>query len=62
MGEHDPEPWVMANALIGVHRALIDFTHRQALAGVANRRIARDLVRHGRRALAQLEEGLGATA
>jgi AcrR family transcriptional regulator len=62
MAAGDPEPWVMANALIGVHRALVDFTHRQALAGVANRRIARNLVRHGKRALAQLEDGLGATA
>jgi len=59
MAAGDVEPWVMANALIGLHRALIDFTHRQALAGVANRRIARNLVTHGRRALALLEDGIG---
>ena len=55
----DPEPWVMANALIGVHRALIAYTHRQALAEVPNRRIARNVVRHGKRALVLLERGLG---
>jgi AcrR family transcriptional regulator len=55
----DPEPWVVANALIGVHRALIAYTHRQALAEIPNRRIARNVVRHGKRALARLEQGLG---
>ena len=55
----DVEPWVVANALIGLHRALISYTHRQALAGVPNRRIARNLVTHGKRALALLEEGIG---
>lgn len=58
MSPGDPEPWVMANALIGVHRALIAYTHRQALAEVPNRRIARNVVRHGKRALALLEQGL----
>jgi len=53
----DPEAWVMANALIGVHRALIAYTHRQALAGVPNRRIAREVVGHGKRALAILAQG-----
>ena len=59
MEPDDPEPWVMANALIGLHRALIAYTHRQALAGVPNRRIARNVVARGRRALAILEQGLG---
>lgn len=59
MGPDDPEPWVMANALIGVHRALIAYTHRQALDEVPNRRIARNVVRHGKRALALLDRGLG---
>ncbi len=54
----DPESWVMANALIGVHRALIAYTHRQALAEVPNRRIARNVVTHGRRALGRLEAGI----
>jgi AcrR family transcriptional regulator len=59
MAPQEPEPWVMANALIGVHRALIAYTHRQALAEVPNRRIARSVVKHGKRALAVLEQGLG---
>ena len=55
----DVASWMTANALIGLHRALIDYTHRQALAGVANRRIARGLVTQGKRALAALESGIG---
>lgn len=58
MSPDDVEPWVIANALLGVHRALITNTHRQALAGVSNRRIARNLVTHGKRALAFLETGI----
>jgi hypothetical protein len=62
MAPDDVEPWVLANALIGVHRALIAYTHRQALAGVENRRIARNLKRHGKRALALLEHGAAQAA
>jgi AcrR family transcriptional regulator len=58
----DVEPWVIANALIGLHRALISYTHRQALAGVSNRRIARNVVTHGQRALELLEHGVGAVS
>jgi AcrR family transcriptional regulator len=59
MAADDVEPWVMANALIGLHRALISYTHRQALAGASNRRIARNLITHGKRALELLETGIG---
>ena len=59
MAVGDVEPWVMANGLIGLHRALLDHTHRLALAGVPNRRIARNLVTKGKRALARPENGLG---
>jgi AcrR family transcriptional regulator len=59
MAAGDLEAWVAANALIGLHRALIDYTHRQALAGVENRRIGRNLRSHGKRALELLEHGLG---
>jgi hypothetical protein len=62
MADDDVEPWVIANALIGLHRALISYTHRQALAGVSNRRIARNVVRHGRHALEVLEHGIGAVS
>jgi AcrR family transcriptional regulator len=54
----DVEPWVIANALIGVHRALIDYVRRQVLAGVSNQRIRRGVRSHGERALTLLEHGL----
>jgi len=53
------EPWVAANALMGVHRALVDFTREQIVAGMRNPRLAREVRRHGRRALALLDDGLG---
>jgi AcrR family transcriptional regulator len=59
MAAEDVEPWVIANALIGVHRALIAYTHRQTLAGVENPQIARNVLAQGERALASLEHGLG---
>jgi len=62
MAAEDVEPWVIANALIGLHRALISYTHRQALAGVSNRRIARNVVTDGQRALDRLEHGIGAVS
>ena len=59
MAADDVEPWVIANALIGLHRALISYTHRQALAGASNRRIARNLISQGERALTVIEHGIG---
>ena len=59
MAADDVEPWVIANALIGLHRALISYTHRQALAGASNRRIARNLNTQGKRALTLIEHGMG---
>jgi AcrR family transcriptional regulator len=55
----DVEPWVIANALIGVHRALIDTARRGVLAGTPNRRVAREVQEEGKRALARLKQGLG---
>ncbi len=55
----DVAPWVIANALIGLHRGLIDYVHRQALSGAENRQIARRMRAQGRRALAALEHGTG---
>jgi AcrR family transcriptional regulator len=55
----DVEPWVAANAMIGVHRALIDYVRAQALAGRRTPAIARDFRAQGERALALLEHGLG---
>jgi AcrR family transcriptional regulator len=55
----DVEPWVIANALIGLHRALIDYSRRRIVAGAPNAGILRDMRAQGQRALAALEDGLG---
>jgi AcrR family transcriptional regulator len=56
--DDDVAPWVAANALLGVHRGLVDYVRRQALAGVRNPRLARDVRAQGERALELLERGL----
>jgi AcrR family transcriptional regulator len=53
------EPWVAANALMGVHRALVDHARRQIVAGARNPRLARNVRAQGKRALALLTAGLG---
>jgi AcrR family transcriptional regulator len=58
-GAGDVEPWVAANALIGVHRALLDAVRTRTLAGTPNEAIAREVRAQGERALALLERGLG---
>jgi AcrR family transcriptional regulator len=50
---------VAANALMGVHRALIDHTRRRVLADDAPDRLAADVRRLGRDAFRLLERGLG---
>jgi AcrR family transcriptional regulator len=55
----DPTPWVAANALMGVHRALLDRVRSGILAGTARSRLARDVRSQGECALALLERGLG---
>ncbi len=58
--DHDVEPHVAANALIGVHRALIDYVRRRTLAGEDDLdRLRRDLRRQAKRAFRRLEAGLG---
>jgi AcrR family transcriptional regulator len=56
----DVEPWVVANAMMGVHRALVDFTRARIVAGARNPRLAREVRAQGRRALKRLEDGLAA--
>jgi AcrR family transcriptional regulator len=53
------EPWVAANALMGVHRALVHYARRQVVAGTRNPQLARQVRAQGRKALAALERGLG---
>jgi AcrR family transcriptional regulator len=56
----DVEPWVAANALMGVHRALIEFVRRRTLADKDDpARLARDLRAQAEQAFARLETGLG---
>lgn len=57
---NDVGAWVSANALIGVHRALLAYVRREVLAGSESRHIARGVRTQGKRALALLEKGLGA--
>jgi AcrR family transcriptional regulator len=55
----DLQAQAAANALMGVHRALIDYTRRRVLADQAPTRLAADVRRLGHRAFALLEHGLG---
>jgi AcrR family transcriptional regulator len=55
----DQRPYVVANALMGVHRALINHVRERLVAGpVDRRRLARDVRRRGEAALALLRDGL----
>jgi AcrR family transcriptional regulator len=58
--EGDLRPYVTANALIGVHRALIDYVREQLKNDPFDReRVARDLRRRGQAALELLGQGIG---
>jgi AcrR family transcriptional regulator len=54
----DIEPWVVANALMGVNRAMTKAVHHRARAGRPGQQIARDVLGQGRRALEVLEHGI----
>jgi AcrR family transcriptional regulator len=56
----DAEPRAAANALLGVHRALIDYVRRRTLAGARASEIGPELRTQAQRAFALLERGLGA--
>jgi AcrR family transcriptional regulator len=58
----DLEPWVLANAMMGVHRALIRFARREVLAGTRNPQLSRRVRAQAKRSLASLERGLGSYA
>jgi AcrR family transcriptional regulator len=53
------EPWVVANALVGIHRAGVDFARKQIVAGVRNPGLARSVRRQITHAVAALDRGLG---
>jgi AcrR family transcriptional regulator len=58
-GTDDVEPRVVASALLGVHRSLIEFVRRRVAAGAGAPEIAAELPTQAERALALLEGGLG---
>ena len=58
----DIEPWVAANAIMGVHQALIAYTRRRTVEGVRPSRLAREVPAQADQALARLERGLGGYA
>jgi AcrR family transcriptional regulator len=53
------ESWVAANAMIGAHRALVDYTRARIVAGARPPRLARDVATEAEKAFALLERGLG---
>lgn len=55
----DIEPWVVANALIGVQRASTAYIHREVLAGRRGPDLVDDVLTQARRAIAVLEQGFG---
>jgi AcrR family transcriptional regulator len=56
------EPRVAATAMLGAHRALIDYVRRRTLAGAGAAAIRRGVRAEAKRALALLERGLGGYA
>jgi AcrR family transcriptional regulator len=55
----DVEPLAAAAALMGAHRAIVDYVRRQALAGQHGTALVDDTRAQTRRALSRLERGLG---
>ena len=51
------EPWVAANAMMGVHRALVSYARERIVAGADAEALARDVREEADRALALLAEG-----
>jgi hypothetical protein len=54
----DVEPWVVANALLGVHRALLAYVRGQVLAGRRGPGLVRAVRAQAERSLAVLERGI----
>ena len=52
------EPWVVANALIGIHRAGVDYARQRIIDGARNPRLARSVRRQITRAVAAIDQGL----
>ena len=59
VGADDVQPWVAANALMGVHRAVLDYVRRRTLAGARGVKLAREVDKQTKQAIATLAHGLG---
>jgi AcrR family transcriptional regulator len=59
---HDLRPWVIANALMGVTRAMTHAVQQQAMAGQPGPAISREVLAQGRRAIEVIEHGVAGTA
>jgi AcrR family transcriptional regulator len=55
----DIVPRVAADALMSIHRALVDYTRRRIIAGARNPGLAREVRARGTRAISMIEDGLG---
>jgi AcrR family transcriptional regulator len=53
------EPRVVAAALIGIHRSLIDYVRRRTLEGATAPEVGREVRREAKRAFTRLEQGFG---
>ena len=56
------EPWVAANAMTGIHRALVRHARRRVLDGARPPALAEEIRVNGEQAFALLERGLGSYA
>ena len=54
----DLRPWIVANALIGVHRAVVGYVRTEVLAGRGGAALLRRVRARAERALATLNDGL----
>ena len=52
------EPWVVANALVGIHRAGVEYARTQIVAGARNPGLSRSVRRQITEAVAALDRGL----
>jgi AcrR family transcriptional regulator len=58
----DLRPWVAANAMMGVHRALVQHARRRVVEGMRHPRLAEEVRARANEALVLLEQGLGGYA
>jgi AcrR family transcriptional regulator len=58
-GASGVEPWVVANAMMGVHRGLVSFTRARIVAGARPPALTREVRAEAERALERLAAGFG---